>query len=55
MEDMKKKEDRMEKEMSEIKSENKHLTEPLQKARIEVEELTRQLGNYNKDKQLLTV
>ena len=40
---MKKKEERMEKQMNEIMAENKRLTEPLQKAREEVEELRRQV------------
>lgn len=41
---MKKKEERMEKQMNEIMAENKRLTEPLQKAREEVEELRKQVG-----------
>lgn len=40
---MKKKEERMEKQMNEIMAENKRLTEPLQKAREEVEELRKQV------------
>lgn len=40
----------MEKQMNEIMAENKRLTEPLQKAREEVEELRKQLANYEKDK-----
>ena len=44
MEEMKKKEERMEKQMNEIMAENKRLTEPLQKAREEVEELRKQVG-----------
>ena len=55
MEEMKKKEDRLEKQMSEIKSENKNLVEPLQRAKEQLEELTRQLANYDKDKQSLAV
>ena len=43
MEEMKKKEERMEKQMNEIMAENKRLTEPLQKAREEVEELRKQV------------
>ena len=47
MEDMKKKEERMEKQMNEIMAENKRLTEPLQKAREQVEELRKQVKkNY---------
>merc|ERR1712002_994335 len=50
IEEMKKKDERMEKEMAEIQLQNKRLIEPLQKAREEVEELRRQLTNYTKDK-----
>jgi len=50
---MKKKEERLEKQMADVKNENKQLVEPLQKAREEVAELQRQLSNYEKDKQLL--
>jgi len=50
IEDMKKKEERVEKEMYEVQQQNRKLVEPLQKARETVEELTKQLGNYNKDK-----
>jgi len=52
---MKKKEDRLEKQMAEVTSENKRLTDPLAKANSEVDELRRQLSNYEKDKQLLAV
>lgn len=52
---MKKKEERLEKQMAEVMSENRRLVEPLQKAKEEVEELRRQLANYEKDKQLLAV
>ena len=55
MEEMKKKEERLEKQMNEVMSENKRLTDPLQKANNEVDELRRQLVNYDKDKQLLAV
>ncbi|KAB5575183.1 hypothetical protein PHYPO_G00217930 [Pangasianodon hypophthalmus] len=51
--DMKKKEERLEKEMAEVLQQNKRLTEPLQKATQEVSELQKQLSNYNKDKALL--
>ena len=44
VEDMKKKEERTEKQMAEIVLENKKLTEPLNKARAEVAELQRQVG-----------
>jgi len=53
VEEMKKKEERMEKQMAEVMAENKRLVEPLQKAREEVDELRRQLSNYDKDKQSL--
>ncbi|XP_059177710.1 dynein regulatory complex subunit 4-like isoform X2 [Physella acuta] len=53
VEDMKKKEERMEKQMAEVITENKRLAEPLQKAREEVEDLRRQLSNYEKDKEIL--
>ncbi|XP_074644893.1 dynein regulatory complex subunit 4-like [Tubulanus polymorphus] len=53
VEEMKKKEERMEKEMNEVRAENRRLTEPLQKARDEVDELRKQLANYDKDKQSL--
>lgn len=52
---MKKKEDRLEKQMAEVAAENKRLVEPLQKAKDDVAELHRQLVNYEKDKQLLAV
>jgi len=52
---MKKKEERLEKQMAEVTAENRRLADPLQKANTEVDELHRQLANYEKDKQLLTV
>ena len=52
---MKKKEERREKQMSEIQAENKRLKEPLEKAKAEVSELKKQLANYQKDKQSLQV
>ena len=52
---MKKKEERLLKQMAEVSAENKRLVEPLQKAREEVEELRRQLANYEKDKTALAV
>lgn len=55
MEEMKKKEERLEKQMAEVMAENKRLVEPLQKAREEVDELRKQLANYDKDKQSLAV
>lgn len=53
VEEMKKKEERNEKQMSEIQAENKRLKEPLEKAKAEVSELKKQLANYQKDKQSL--
>lgn len=53
VEEMKKKEERMEKQMNEVMAENKRLVEPLQTARAEVDELRKQLANYDKDKQSL--
>ncbi|XP_065827526.1 dynein regulatory complex subunit 4-like [Oscarella lobularis] len=50
VEAMKKKEERLEKQMAEVQAENKRLTEPLQKAREEVADLQRKLANYEKDK-----
>lgn len=50
VEEMKKKEDRNEKQMADIMTENKRLTEPLNKALAEVDECRRQLANYEKDK-----
>ncbi|XP_038610556.1 dynein regulatory complex subunit 4 [Tachyglossus aculeatus] len=50
MEEMKKKEDHLEKEMAEVMLQNKRLTEPLQRAREELTELQKRLANYEKDK-----
>ncbi|XP_048371129.1 dynein regulatory complex subunit 4 isoform X1 [Sphaerodactylus townsendi] len=50
MEEMKKKEDHLEKEMAEVLLQNKRLTEPLQRAREEVAELQKKLSHYEKDK-----
>jgi len=55
IEEMKKKEERMEKEMGEIQMQNKKLVEPLQKAKDDVEDLRKQLVNYEKDKASLAV
>ena len=55
VEEMKKKEERNEKQMSEIQAENKRLKEPLEKAKAEVADLKKQLANYQKDKQSLQV
>jgi chromosome segregation ATPase len=51
---MKEKEERTEKEMTEVKEKNKKLVEPLKKAKEDVEELTKKLSNYEKDKQCLS-
>ncbi|GAB1606784.1 Dynein regulatory complex subunit 4 [Argonauta hians] len=53
VEDMKKKEERLEKQMADLIQDNRHLTDPLQKAKEEVEELRRLLTNYEKDKNIL--
>ncbi|KAJ3183103.1 Dynein regulatory complex subunit 4 [Geranomyces variabilis] len=50
VEDMKKKEERNEKQMADIASENKRLSEPLQAALSECDSLKRQLQSYDKDK-----
>lgn len=52
---MKKKEERLEKEIADVRQQNRRLTEPLQKATLEVSELQKQLINYNQDKVLLAV
>lgn len=55
MEDMRKKEDHLEREMAEVSVQNKRLAEPLQKAREEMNEMQKQLANYERDKQTLLV
>uniref|UniRef100_A0A8K9UYW7 Dynein regulatory complex subunit 4 n=1 Tax=Oncorhynchus mykiss TaxID=8022 RepID=A0A8K9UYW7_ONCMY len=50
LKEMKRKEERLEKDMAEVLLHNKRLTEPLQKAKEEVTELQKQLTNYEKDK-----
>ncbi|KXS21885.1 hypothetical protein M427DRAFT_281219 [Gonapodya prolifera JEL478] len=50
VEEMKKKEERNEKLMADITLENKRLTEPLQAALAEGEQLRRELATYHKDK-----
>lgn len=52
---MKKREDHLEKEMAEVLLQNKRLTEPLQRARDEVNELRKKLAHYEQDKSLLAV
>ena len=41
---MRKKEERLEKQMNEVMTENRRLIEPLQKAKDEVQELQKQVG-----------
>ncbi|XP_053412077.1 dynein regulatory complex subunit 4 isoform X1 [Nycticebus coucang] len=53
MEDMRKKEDHLEREMAEVSVQNKRLADPLQKARDEMSEMQKQLKNYERDKQIL--
>lgn len=50
MEDIKRREEHMEKQLHDVTTENRKLVEPLQQAQAEVTELTRQLRNYEKDK-----
>uniref|UniRef100_A0A4W5RI07 Dynein regulatory complex subunit 4 n=1 Tax=Hucho hucho TaxID=62062 RepID=A0A4W5RI07_9TELE len=50
MEEMTRKEERLEKDMAEVLLQNKRLTEPLQRAKEEVTELQKQQANYEKDK-----
>eukprot|EP00055_Hartaetosiga_balthica_P018192 m.130269 g.130269 ORF g.130269 m.130269 type:complete len:479 (+) comp9467_c0_seq21:57-1493(+) len=53
VEDMKKKEERIEKAMAEITQENKHLVEPLKAAQSRVAELEKHLAHHDRDKQFL--
>ncbi|XP_046872887.1 dynein regulatory complex subunit 4 [Hypomesus transpacificus] len=53
VEEMKRKEERLEKEMAEVLLQNRRLTEPLQRAKEEVADLQKQLANYEKDKATL--
>jgi len=53
MEDMRKKEDHLEKEMMEVSVQNKRLADPLQKARDDMNEMQKKLSNYERDKQIL--
>lgn len=52
---MRKKEEHLEREMAEVSVQNKRLADPLQKARDEMREMQKQLGNYERDKQILVV
>ncbi|XP_044111433.1 dynein regulatory complex subunit 4 isoform X2 [Neovison vison] len=53
MEDMRKKEDHLEKEMMEVSVQNRRLADPLQKARDDMNEMQKKLGSYERDKQIL--
>ncbi|NWI65392.1 DRC4 protein, partial [Todus mexicanus] len=53
MEEMKKKENHLEKEKADVLLENKQLKEPLQQAREQVAELQKNLAHYDKDKEVL--
>ncbi|KAF5925879.1 hypothetical protein HPG69_002330 [Diceros bicornis minor] len=53
MEDMRKKEEHLEREMVEVSVQNKRLADPLQKARDEMNEMQKKLVNYERDKQIL--
>ena len=55
MEDIKKREERMEKQLRDITGENRKLVEPLQQAQAEVTELNRKMKNYEKDKVSLAI
>nr|XP_020740930.1 growth arrest-specific protein 8 isoform X2 [Odocoileus virginianus texanus] len=53
MEDMRKKEEHLEKEMTEVAMQNRRLADPLQKAREEMSDMQKKLGGYERDKQIL--
>ncbi|XP_043328813.1 dynein regulatory complex subunit 4-like [Cervus canadensis] len=53
MEDMQKKEEHLEKEMTEVAMQNRRLADPLQKAREEMSDMQKKLGGYERDKQIL--
>ncbi|EHA98928.1 Growth arrest-specific protein 8 [Heterocephalus glaber] len=53
MEDMRKKEERLQREMAEVALQNRRLVDPLQKARDEMAEMRRKLGDCERDKQIL--
>ncbi|XP_032469288.1 dynein regulatory complex subunit 4 isoform X1 [Phocoena sinus] len=53
MEVTRKKERHLEKEMMEVSAQNRLLADPLQKARDEMSEMQKQLGGYERDKQIL--
>ncbi|CAO2609533.1 Dynein regulatory complex subunit 4 [Lemmus lemmus] len=53
MEDMRKKEEHLEKEMAEVSLQNRRLAEPLQKAKEEMNEMQRRIASYERDKHIL--
>ncbi|XP_044787128.1 dynein regulatory complex subunit 4 isoform X2 [Bubalus bubalis] len=53
MEDMRKKEEHLEKEMTEVAMQNRRLADPLQKAREEMSDMQKKLSGYERDKQML--
>lgn len=55
MEALRKHNERMTKQVSDLTQENRKLVEPLKQARAEVAEYQRQLQNYEKDKMSLAV
>lgn len=55
MEVLRKQNERMAKQVSDLTAENRRLTEPLKKALADVTEFKRQLQNYEKDKISLAV
>ncbi|KAM9625797.1 dynein regulatory complex subunit 4 isoform 4-T4 [Morphnus guianensis] len=54
MEEMKKRENHLEKEKADVLLQNKQLKEPLQQAQEQVSELQKKLAHYDKDKEALT-
>ena len=52
---MRKKEEHLEKEMTEVAMQNRRLADPLQKAREEMSDMQKKLGSYERDKQILVV
>lgn len=52
---MRKKEEHMEREMAEVTLQNRRLADPLQKAKDEMNEMQKRLGNHERDKQILVV
>lgn len=55
LKEMKRNEEKRNKEMVEVLEQNKELKESSQKAKEQVSELQKQLANYEKDKSILTV